>query len=183
MKTNQSFLFGILMLFSFSSLFLTSCDKETESEFDLPFTLPSVTVPAMGAPFDVNKVFVSEVLTTGIEAKLNEYGASLNDIESAKLKDLRVEITAPNGRTFDAVVFLESFVKADGLTDAKIAYSEGSLDGKTNVTFSSQFENFAEHIKKDAFSLIIQGFIDEAVPTATTLKVDFIVTVKVKTKK
>ena len=183
MKTNTSILSGILMLFLFSSLFLTSCDKEKESEFDLPFTLSSVTVPAMGAPYNVNKVFFSEALTTNIETKLNEFGASLNDIESAKLKDLRVEIVAPTGRTFDALVFLESFVKADGLTDEKIAFSEGSLDGKTNITFSSQFANFAEHVKKDAFSLIIQGFIDESIPTATTLKVDLIITIKVKTKK
>lgn len=173
----------IFALFILSSFLFSSCDKEEDVNFDLKFENIPVTVPAMGGPFNEYKTFASEVITTGIEAELNNYGASLNDIESASLKDLTLSITAPSGRNMDAVVFLESFVSATGLSDEKIAYTEGDLDGKTSVTFTTNFSDLAPYIKKESFGLLVRGYIDEAVPTSTTLDIDLIVTVKAKVKK
>lgn len=173
----------VFALFIFSSLFLASCDKEEDLNFDLKFENIAVTVPAMGGPFNEYKTFASEVITTGIEAELNKYGASLNDIESANLKDLTVNITAPSGRNFDAVLFLESFASATGLSDTKIGFTEGDLDGKTSVTFTTNFSDLAPFIKKESFGFLVRGYIDEAIATPTTLDIDFIVTVKAKVKK
>lgn len=182
MKTNKKFLFGIIMLFSFSSLLLTSCDKEVEGEFDLNLGPISVAVPAQGPPFSEFKTFASEVITTGIETALNENGASLNDIQSIKLKTLNAALTAPAGATFDDVLFMEAYLLSPGNDSTKLAYTEGSLVGLSSVDFKSQFSDAAPHVRNDAITLLIRGFIDKATPPAT-MNVELVVTVKVKTKK
>src|SRR5690606_11419253 len=97
------------LLQSFALLFfvftLASCDKEKEVEFDLTFSNVAVTVGPLNAPKDMEKTYLTKVFTLNTEAELNTIGASLQDIQSAKLKTLKVTIKSPAGRTFNDISF------------------------------------------------------------------------------
>mgnify|MGYP005847232039 CR=1 FL=1 len=76
----------------------------------------TVSVPPLGPPYNEYKTFASELITAGIETSLNENGASLDDIQSIKLKAWKTTITAPAGATFDEVLFMEAFLLSPEMT-------------------------------------------------------------------
>jgi hypothetical protein len=183
MKTNKNILFGLLILFCSVSLLLSSCEKEVEGEFDLNLGTITVSVPPLGPPYNEYKTFVSELVTTGIKTALNKNGASLDDIQSIKLKALSIAVTAPAGATFDEVLFMEAYLLSPGNDSTKLAFTEGDLNGLSFVDFSSNFSDVSQHVKNDAVTLLIRGFIENAIPVTSTLDVDFTVTIKIKKKK
>jgi len=181
MKPHKKSLLMTLALVVMSLLLFNSCDKEQIVPFDLEMTVP-VAVGPLTDP-DYNETFFTTVFTTETEAKLNEYGASFDDIESAKLKSLKVKITGPATRTFDPIDFLDAWAYITDPADAeKIAYSDAIPDdGLKEYEFNSQYNDLSKFVKEDAFSVYVQGQHNIMFTDSTFFEVNLIITVKVKT--
>ena len=172
--------FALLLTLATSTLF-NSCKKgDIEKKFDLNLTGIVLNSPAQpgSAP---DTVFASQVITTGIEAKLNENGATLQNIKKIDLKSVSLTITTPSGQTFDGIEYLISYINAAGLGETKVAYKAPiPQTGLTTITQDSQFADLTEYIKQTEFNFILKGYSNTAVPAMTlTADISFSVTAMV----
>jgi hypothetical protein len=166
----------------FSGMF-SSCDKEEIVPFSIEFLNVPIPVGPLVAP-DGNEAFFSRVFLTETEQKLNELGASFDDIESAKLEKLKLRIVNPPERTFDPIDFLDAWAFAPGVDTIKVAYSDAIPDeGLKEITFKSQYSDLSELVKQDDFTFLVKGYHNVPIPDSTYFELDFVITVKVKTKK
>lgn len=178
MKKINSF---VLFLTLTTGIIFNSCKKgDVEKKFDLTLTGIVLNSPAQpgSAP---DTVFSSQVITTGIEAKLNENGATLQNIKKIDLKSLSLTITAPSGQTFDGIEYLVSYINAVGLGEIKVAYKAPiPQTGLTTITQDSQFSDLTEYIKQSEFNFILKGYCNTAIPAMTlTADISFSVTAMV----
>ena len=173
----------IALLFFIASLFLfNSCDNENIEDFDLSFTNVAVTVGPLVAP-NGNEYLLTDTLANDIESQLQQLGASASDIESIKLSDLKLRITGPAGRNFDVIEFAEvRILTGTGPEDfTKIAYTQGSLLGLTEVIFASQDVNLKDLLASGGnFRLGIWGYHPAPINTNTDFSFDLVFKVKVK---
>ena len=182
MKTLKTSSLIVILFLSLSSLLFNACDKTTVVPFDISILNYPVTVGPLTDP-DKNETFLTTVFTTETEQKLNEYGASFDDIESAKLKSLKLRFISPSSRSFDQVDFCDAWAFATDIDPEKIAYSDNiPHDGSKEYEFLSQFNDLSKFVKKDAFSVYFQGQHNVPFTDSTTFEVDLVITVKVKTK-
>ncbi len=171
----------MLMTFMMSGIIFTSCKKgEIEKKFDL--TLNGIVLNSPAQPGSApDTVFASQVITTGIEAKLNENGATLQNIKKIDLKSVSLSITTPSGQTFDGIEYLVSYINAAGLGETKVAYkSPIPQTGLTTITQDSQFSDLTEYIKQSEFNFILKGYSNTAIPAMTlTADISFSITAMV----
>ena len=126
---------------------------------------------------------MTDTLTSDLLAQLQALGASATDIESIKLSDLKLRITGPAGRNFDVIEFAEvRILTGTGPEDfTKIAYTQGSLLGLTEVTFASQDVNLKDLLASGGnFRLGIWGYHPTPINTNTDFSFDLVFKVKVK---
>ncbi len=171
-----------LLLFTVSVL--SSCNKDEEFEFDLAFNNVAVTVGPLNAPPDKEVSYATTVFTNPVEAELNTYGASLQDVQSAKLKTLKLRIKTPAGRTLNDISFADAWLSASTIDPTKIAYKTDVPDTDlTEIEFESQFNDLTEFLYQDNFSLLVKAFHTAVIPDNTGVEIDFVITVKVKKSK
>jgi hypothetical protein len=156
-----------LLLLLVTAFFFNSCDKDQIVPFDIEILNFPVAAGPLTHPTG-NEKFLTTVFTTETEQKLNELGASFDDIESAKLKSLKLRITGPATRTFDQIDFCDAWAFATDIPEEKIAYSDAIPKTK--------------FVKKDQFSVYVQGQHNVPFADSTFFEVDLVITVKVKTK-
>lgn len=149
--------FPLLLLVIGFAFSFSSCTKDTP--FNFTYTLDPIIFTCPDLPFDGNvKVFEDTVITRDIEAELNKYGASLQDISSMTLKSISLN-TTQNGVTFNGIDYVESYINSPGLTETKLAYKVGiPQDGQTHLEMDNNYSELADFIKADQFSLKVQGY-------------------------
>ncbi len=171
---------ALLLTLAASTIF-NSCKKgDIEKKFDLTLTGIVLNSPAQpGSSPDT--VFASQVITTGIEAKLNENGATLQNIKKIDLKSVSLTITTPAGQTFDGIEYLISYINAAGLGETKAAYKAPiPQTGLTTISQDNQFADLTEYIKQNEFNFILKGYSNTAIPAMTlTADISFSVTAMV----
>lgn len=160
-----------------TSLMFQSCSDD-DFRFNLELRNLSFKVSPIGGPFNEMKIFVNDEITTGIANLLAENGASTDDIESALLQEFTIKIVAPQGANFDNVEFLEVFINGTGLSETKLAFSEGDLNGKTTLTLTTQGAELASFVKLNSFQVKVQGFINEAISEEVDVSLDLVILVK-----
>jgi hypothetical protein len=171
-----------LLLLLVTAFFFNSCDKDQIVPFDIEILNFPVAAGPLTHPTG-NEKFLTTVFTTETEQKLNELGASFDDIESAKLKSLKLRITGPATRTFDQIDFCDAWAFATDIPEEKIAYSDAiPKTGLKEYEFNSQFNDLSKFVKKDQFSVYVQGQHNVPFADSTFFEVDLVITVKVKTK-
>ena len=173
--------FVVMLMTLASGLIFNSCKKgDVEKKFDL--TLNGIVLNSPAQPgSSPDTVFASQVITTCIEAKLNENGATLQNIKKIDLKSVSLTITTPSGQTFDGIEYLVSYINAAGLGETKVAYkSPIPQTGLTTISQDSQFADLTEYIKQSEFNFILKGYCNTAIPAMTlTADISFSVTAMV----
>lgn len=176
MKTTKHFLTLVLLgslLFTFSS-----CEEEnTVFFYDMVINF---TVDPEAQP-NGNRVLSTTVVTTGIEAQLNDVGGSIDNVESIQLDTAYAVINTPAGTTFDIVEWVELSITAGTLPSQKIAFkSPVPQTGLDLLTFDNQFAELADYIKNDEFTLEVRGGHDDPIlqPVNATVTTTWKVSVK-----
>ena len=133
-------------------------------------------------PTTGNNTFGSSVVTSELKQKVEENGASLNDLDELKLKSASVAFKTPTQTdNFNGVENIEIWISADGLAPIKLASKTGVADGLTSVSLDvNTTDNLANYIKATTFTYEIKGTNSEPLP-AMDLKV--ITTYNVKASK
>lgn len=171
----------IFLLSTFFCVFI-SCEQEEEVPFDIEMINVPISVGPLVAP-DGNEVFFSRVFLTEIEQRLNEYGASFHQIESAVLKKLLLRINRPAERNYNPIEFMDAWAFADNVDTIKVAYTDPIPDdGLREISFKSQYSELAELVKQDDFTFLVRGYHIIPIPDSTHFELDLVITVKLKIK-
>lgn len=148
----RKILMGIITAIAVLSPF--ACDKLLNVDFtyEMPFT------------FSINPVepgyyqYAEVLIISTLESKLNEYNASLDKLESMKLKSFEVGITNPSGFTFDPFDYLEVYISADALNAKLIAQiNPVPQGGNTYLSFDAEDVELADYFKKEEIHFIVKG--------------------------
>jgi hypothetical protein len=158
-KVISVFLF-IAVAFTFSS-----CKKgDVTKTFDLVISGAQLQVDAQ--VFDGNeKTFSNKIITSGIEARLNEFGATLDKVDKIELKSAALTITSPSSQTFDGIDYLSSYITAGSLAEAKVAFKVPiDQTGLTTIALDNQYTNLTEYIKSTEFTYTVKGYNSIDIP-------------------
>lgn len=130
-----------------------------------------------------NNTFGSSVVTSELKQKVEENGASLNDLDELKLKSATVAFKAPQPTdNFNGVENIEIWISADGLAPIKLASKTGVADGLNSISLDvNTTDNLANYIKATTFTYEIKGSNSEPIP-AMDLKVTATYNVKASKK-
>lgn len=110
----------LLPVLAFSIMTLFSCKKlQKLTQFDLTYNSEATISAGIAAslPFDV---FTPDI-TTQSESAFNGHHTSSNLIESVKLKQMKLSVTSPEGRSFDFLKDIEIYISADGEEEIMVA--------------------------------------------------------------
>ena len=177
MKKHLS-LASLLLVLAFFTVCTSSCDKTKTVTFEIPYTVENFTAgpyPAGGS----ERTLFTQSYVTNLEAQLNAYGASLDDIDKVVLKDLTV--TALNG-TFDELNYANARLVATGLTDVQVGFVTAiPQTGETTISMTPQFDDLSEHLKQPNFQLLAITYSENGYP-ATNMSATFVVEVTATTK-
>jgi len=140
----------------FITFILSSCRLDEKIAFDIDYdeeaTIPSIV--GINLPFEIP----IPPITTNIDNKLSDKDSKKDYLNTAYLKELSIISKDPSDQDLDFLKNIEVFIKADGLSEIKIAER---IDIPKNIgtelileVFSD--EDIAEYLKKDEFNLRVK---------------------------
>lgn len=141
------------MLLLMSALSCKKLDKKTQFNIEntSQSTIPSAT--GVNLPFDLP----TPTITTNIEQEMEEHNSHKNLIEYANLEELKLSINNPSSANFDFLNDMEIFIKADGLTEQKIAEIHNIPENQLQELSLSVIQDIdlQDYIKADKYYLDI----------------------------
>lgn len=177
MKKHVSLTLSLIVL-AFFAISTSSCDKTKNITFEVPYTVENFTAGPFPAGGSERTLFEQDYITN-LEAQLNAYGASLDDIDKVVLKELT--ITALDG-TFDELNYANAHLRASGLADVQVGFiSAIPQTGVSTITMDSEFSDLSEHLKQPNFELYAITYSENGFP-ATNMSATFVVEVTATTE-
>lgn len=168
----------LLVVLAFFAVCTSSCDKTNNILFEIPYTVENFTA----GPYPVGgseRILTTEDYQTNLEAQLNEYGASLDNIDKVVLKDMT--ITALDG-TFDGLDYASAWLRVPGLDDVQVGFFTAiPQTGLTSITLEPQYDDLSEHLKQPNFEMYAKTYSSSGYP-ATNMSATFVVEVTATTK-
>jgi len=154
-------------------LALNACDKiDKLTQFDLhldnTITLPE-GLPA-NIPYKFNDIYISlEDLSI-----FKDNNTTQELIEEAKLKELKLSITAPPDGNFNFLKDLEIYLSADNLPEIKIAWIYDHPDDNQNILYMNLSDvDLTEYLKKDSIKIGVSALTDEVLKEDYTIKIEY----------
>ena len=155
----------IFSLFLMATLF--SCGKFTHIPFDYTYhttiSIPHQSVPGVTEGFE-------QVIPTNIDSILEKNNTNANLVQSAKLSDLTLTITAPGGQTFSFLKDIQVLAVSGG-TETEIAhkYNVSSND----QTLSMDIDNVELKPYLTAQTMTLKAVVTTATGTTMDMTVRF----------
>jgi len=147
---------------SIAILFLSACNTLDElTKFDMDYDTEVIIESSVGVNLPFN------VFTPQIESN-SESEFAINDtrkdlIEEIQLKELTLEITAPQDADFSFLESVEIYIAAEGLDEVLIASkTDVPLDTGNILDLDTTNTDIQEYIKMDRFQLRLNTVTDEA---------------------
>ncbi len=155
----KKFIFPLIFAVIGTAFGLSSClDEGLSATFDLKFNTNSLTFKSTSinqGSFDE----ISEEISTDSK-DFATYNTSLDKLESAKLKSLKITITAPSGQNFEFLKNVKVFLEGRGGSKGEqLVASKTITDGSATVVEMDVESdvNLVDHIKMGAFTLRAEG--------------------------
>jgi hypothetical protein len=162
----------IFSMLAVSALFISSCDKEAvkvetdiDSKLSVSFSIPIDSVPGY-------KEYNKQVVNSDLEAKLNEYKASLDDVKSVMVSSVEWSLIDGSTMTFDAIDYVDSYFMLEGGSESKIAYlNPVTHDGSKTIKLSSSNTDLKQFLAAKTFYMVSKGYNNAKVEVAQPVKI------------
>lgn len=139
-------------------------------------SIPATTI--VNTPFTI----ATPDITSNASEEFENNGASVDNVKSVSISEMKLTITSPDGQTFNFMKSIEIYMSADGLDDVLIAQkSNMGNDDLTVLDLEVTNADFSDHIKKDKYKLTVSLTTDEILTQKVDITSDltFKVTAKV----
>lgn len=151
------------ILLSALVVFIGSCDRIDELtmfdvEYTTSFTIPSSSI--IDLPFDIT----TPETTTNSEATFENNDTRSDLVESVKLRELRLDLTAPSDGDFNFLNEIEIFINAEGLPEVLIA-SDLNIEpnGLQSINLDVEDTELREYIRGETYTLRTRTLTDETI--------------------
>ncbi len=142
-------------------LLLTGCKKKLTS-FNMDYTSNVVIMSSVGQilPFDV----MTPAIESNSESEFSSNDTKKEHIKSLKLKELKLTITSPSGKTFSFLNSLEIFISSPDINERKVAFKENIPSSVGGVLQCEIVDlDLQEYIKQETFRIRIKAVTDETI--------------------
>jgi hypothetical protein len=162
----------ILSMFAVAGLFISSCKKDAvkvetdiKGSLSISFNIPVDTVPGY-------KEYNKQIVNSNLEAKLNEYNGSLEDVKSVVVESVEWTLIDGSTMTFDAIDYVDSYFALEGGSESKIAYlNPVAHNGSKNIKLSSSGTDLKQFLSQKTFYMVSKGFNNAKVEVAQPVKI------------
>ncbi len=170
--TSFGFVLLLTLLFSCKKI-----DKFTQFEMDFQSSVTIRSSSPLSLPFNL----ITPEITTNSETTFSENDTNEDLVESIILQSLDLEVQSPSTGTFGFLNSIEIFLKADGMSEQRIAWKENIPDNQgRQLTLETSSEDLREYLIQDSFSLRVSTVTDEAIATDHEVLIDAVFFVDAK---
>ena len=155
-----------------AGLFISSCKKdavkvETDilGSLSINFSIPVDTLPGY-------KEYNKQIVNSNLEAKLNEYNGSLEDVKSLVVESVEWVLINGSTMTFDTIDYVDSYFALEGGSESKIAYlNPVAHDGSKTIRLTSSGNDLKQFLSQKTFYMVSKGFNNAKVLIAQPVKI------------
>jgi hypothetical protein len=152
-------------------LFLTSCSVVDQL---LTFTVSNQTsfTIASGFPLNTASEIITPDVTTNSSAEFQNNNTNADLVKDAKLKELKLSITAPTDKTFSFLKSIHLYISTDANDEIELAYLD-DINSTTNVLNLTVTEaKLDKYIKAPSYKIRTKAVIKETLTKDITVKAD-----------
>ena len=152
-------------------LFLASCSVVDQL---LTFTVSnqtSFTIPS-GFPFNTASEIVTPDVTTNSSAEFQNNNTNADLVKDAKLKELKLSITAPTDKTFSFLKSIHLYISTDANDEVELAYLDNINSTSNVLNLTSTGAKLDKYIKAPSYKIRTQAVIKETLTKDITVKAD-----------
>jgi hypothetical protein len=162
----------ILTVIAAATLFIGACKKEAvkvetdiTSKVSISFSIPVDTIPGY-------KEYNKQLVNSDLEAKMNEYKASLDDIKTIVVESVEWSLIDGSTMNFNAVDYVDSYFALDSGGESKIAYlNPVNHDGSKTIKLTSSGTDLKRFLSQKTFYMISKGYNNAKVEVAQPVKI------------
>lgn len=166
--------YGKKLLLLLTSLPLAFCGC-SKTEDLLTFTITDhaeITIdnglPVSGLPFEIPTPDVS----TNSEQEFENNDTRIDLVKDIRLDDLRLEITAPQGKTFSFLKSIHIYISTNQSDEILLAYLDNIPTEATLITLIPTTEKLDSYIKSSAYKLNVSAVARETLTHDTDVRAD-----------
>lgn len=162
----------ILSMFAVASLFVSSCKKEAikvdidiNDKLVVNFSIPVDTVPGY-------KEYNKQIINSELEAKLNEYKATIDDVKSITVQSVEWSLVDGSTMTFDAIDYVDSYFAQESGSESKIAYlNPVEHNGNKTIKLGSSGTDLKQFFSQKKFYMVSKGHNNAKIEVAQPVKI------------
>ena len=159
-----------ILIFSFLFMSLIACEKidkttqfsiNTEATFEVPADMATQTPIELSA------------MPLVIDSKIFEdYNTSIDLIDKATIKNIELQIVAPQNADFNFITDIELYIEADNLPKIRMAW-KNDMQNDQLQSFSPDYlpDNLSEYLKNDQLKISVVLLTDEVLNQPVQFKV------------
>lgn len=165
MKAKAAILLAAMMLVA------VSCDNLNDL---LTFSIrssTSFTIPS-SSPLPLPFEFMTPEIQTGSSQDFEKNNTRADLVKDIKLEELKLTITAPEGKTFSFLKSIHIYISADNIDEILLASAENISSTSNTISLTTSQEKLDEYIKADGYRLRTSTVIRETLTQNVTIKID-----------
>ncbi|MEZ7507030.1 hypothetical protein [Flavobacterium sp. Arc2] len=161
----------IYTAFATLSLFIVSCSVVDQL---LTFTVSNQTEFKIASNFPLNIAsgIVTPDVPTNSSAEFENNNTKANLVKDVKLKELKLSITDPDGKTFSFLKSIHIYISTDANDEIELAYLENISATTNTIVLTPTSEKLDNYIKASSYKLRTEAVIRETLTTDITVKAD-----------
>ncbi|MEZ7500639.1 hypothetical protein QO200_18125 [Flavobacterium sp. Arc3] len=161
----------IYTAFATLSLFIVSCSVVDQL---LTFTVSNQTEFKIASNFPLNIAsgIVTPDVPTNSSAEFENNNTKANLVKYVKLKELKLSITDPDGKTFSFLKSIHIYISTDANDEIELAYLENISATTNTIVLTPTSEKLDNYIKASSYKLRTEAVIRETLTTDITVKAD-----------
>lgn len=165
MKAKTAILLAAMMIVAIS------CDNLNDL---LTFSVKSstnITIPS-SSPLSLPFEFITPEIQTSSSQDFEKNNTNVDLVKDVKLEELKLTISAPEGKTFSFLKSIRIYISADNVDEILLASAENISSTSNTISLNTSQEKLDDYIKADGYRLRTSTVIRETLTQNVTIKID-----------
>jgi hypothetical protein len=131
----------------------------------------SVTIPS-SAPFTLPFEFMTPNVQSNSSQEYEKYNTNVDLVKDVKLNELKLTITAPEGKTFSFLKSIYIYISTDDVEEILLASAENIASNATSIKLNTTQEKLDAYIKASGYKLRTSAVIRETLTRDVSIQID-----------
>ncbi|MEA4936976.1 MAG: hypothetical protein VB102_10080 [Paludibacter sp.] len=131
----------------------------------------SITIPA-SSPLSLPFEMMTPEIQTGSSQDFENNNTRADLVKDVKLEELKMTITAPEGKTFSFLKSIQIYISAENKDEILLASAENISSATNTISLATTQEKLDEYIKANGYRLRTKTVTRETLTRDVTIKID-----------